>query len=231
MLSGGKVPSVSKESVSLLFLYASDFSILRGTLEPCVMLDMLDRLITKLDQLAAFHGVQRIDVIEGCFIAAANYSLRQPTDHAVRLARFAVAAIAAAAATAIDPARPELRTVQLLGGAHVGTVWGGLLGTHGGRKHTLLGDAVNVASRMASHGAPGALQCSAAFAAAVVRQAAPRDGLRLAPRVGGVELKGCGRAAAYWLGAAGAAGSADSSGFPADDAKAAAGGEVGRSPE
>ena len=202
MISGAPTVEISKKDVSILFSNIVEYSALRGTLSPPVLFDMLDRLFQTFDQLAALHGVQRVDAVDGCYIAAANFSRTQPADHAVILARFAVAAMAAAASTIIDPAQPELGVVRLLAGAHVGVVWGGLIGTHGGRKHTLLGDAVNVASRMESHGMPGAIQCSAAFAAALERQGRPGDGLRLEPRVGGVELKGRGWMGTFWLEAA-----------------------------
>ena len=75
-----------------------------------------------------------------------------------------------------------------------------MVGAHGGCKHTLHGDAVNVASRMQSHGAAGAVQCSAGAAALIEAQGGIRGGgLRLTRREGGVEAKGLGRMAAFWL--------------------------------
>ena len=198
MIQGRSVAPTCKQSVSIFFADVDDYASLRGSLDPPVLLDMLERLFHKLDRLAALHGVERVDAIDGCYIAAANFSRHQPADHAARLARFAVAAVAAAADTAIDPARPSLGAVRLLAGLHCGAVYGGLVGTHGGRKHTLVGDAVNVASRMQSHGAAGAAQCSAAFAAAVGAQGGAA-GVRLAGRAGGVEVKGLGHMEAFWM--------------------------------
>ena len=198
MMQGRSVAPTCKQSVSVFFADIDDYASLRGSLDPPVLLDMLERLFHKLDRLAALHGVERIDAIDGCYIAAANFSRHQPADHAARLARFAVAAVAAAATTAIDPARPSLGGVRLRAGAHCGAVCGGVLGAHGGRKHTLVGDAVNVASRMQSHGAAGAAQCSAAFAAAVGAQGGAA-GVRLAGRAGGVEVKGRGHMEVFWM--------------------------------
>jgi class 3 adenylate cyclase len=202
MMSYQYVAPVCKQSVSICFSDVENYAHMRGSLDPPVLFDMLDRLFNKLDCLAALHGVQRIDAIDGCYIAATNYSNLQPDDHAVRLARFATDIMAAAAATAIDPAQPSLGAVRLLAGLHCGAVYGGLVGTHGGRKHTLLGDAVNVASRMQSHGAAGAVQCSGGFAALVRAQAGACGagrGLRLLEREGGVELRGRGRMDAFWV--------------------------------
>ena len=199
MMSNLRISPQTKRSVSIFFSNIENYHHHRATLQPTVVLSMLDRLHRKLDELAALHGVQRIDAIDGCYIAASNFSRRQPADHAACLARFAVASMAAASAITVDPERPELGTVRLLAGVHCGAVCGTMIGAHGGCKYTLVGDAVNVASRMQSHGAAGAIQCSAAFAAAVEKQAGAEDGLRLVERAGGVELKGRGRMGAFWL--------------------------------
>ena len=89
---------------------------------------------------------------------------------------------------------------------HCGAVCGSVVGALGGRKYTLLGDAVNVASRMESHGAAGAVQCSAASAAQIEAQGGGGRKLGLVARDGGVEVKGRGHMAAFWLHPSAAAG-------------------------
>jgi class 3 adenylate cyclase len=199
IIQGKAVDPISKPSVSIFFSDIADYSILRGSMEPATICCMLERLFSKLDKLAALHSVQRVDAIDGCYIAAANFSAHQPTDHAVRLAQFALDAMAAATTTAIDEERPELGPVRLLAGMHCGTVCGSVVGALGGRKYTLLGDAVNVASRMGSNGAAGAVQCSAASAAQIEAQGGIGRELELLARDGGVEVKGRGHMAACWL--------------------------------
>ena len=196
-------PPVHRPRVSVLFLDVAGFSQLRGSLPPVAVLGLLERLSRALDALAAQHGVERVDMVDGCYIAAANFSARQPADHALRLARFALAALAAAAAISVDAARPGLGAVRLLAGMDCGAVCGRVVGAHGGLKHTLHGHAVNVASRMGSHGAAGAVQCSAAAAALIEAQGGGGGaGLRLTRREGGVEVKGLGRMATFWLSSA-----------------------------
>ena len=200
MMRGETVKAVSKPAVSILFLHVDGYGKMRGEGLPTTVCSMLARLFGALDALAAAHGVERIDAVDGCYIAAANFSARQPADHAVRLGRFALAALAAAASISVDAERPELGAVRLLAGMHCGAVCGSVVGAHGGRKHTLHGDAVNVASRMQSHGAAGAVQCSAGAAALIEAQGGVSGGgLRLARREGDVEMKGLGRMAAFWL--------------------------------
>ena len=199
IIQGHTVDPICKPLVSLYFSDVADYTVLRGSMEPQAFCCMLERLFSKLDQLAALHGVERIDTIDGCYIAAANFSAHQPNDHTLRLARFALDAMAAAATTTIDERRPELGPVRLLAGMHCGAVCGNVVGALGGRKFTLIGDAVNVASRMASQGAAGGVQCSAACTAQIEAQGGEGDGLRLAARAGGVEVKGRGHMAAFWL--------------------------------
>jgi class 3 adenylate cyclase len=203
IMQGQAVPPVCKRDVSIFFSNIVDYTSLRGAMDPIRLCGMLERLFSKLDRLAEAHGVQRVDAIDGCYMAAANFSADQASDHAVRLARFALDAVAAAGATALDEERPELGAVRVLAGMHCGEVCGSVVGAHGGRKHTLHGDAVNVASRMQSHGAAGAVQCSAAAAARIEAQGGcGGGGLRLGPRDGGVDVKGRGHMAAFWLGGA-----------------------------
>ena len=201
-MQGHHLVTMSKSSVSILFLEVVGFSELRGCMPPLTVLSMLERLFTALDTLAAQHDVERIDAVNGCYMAVANFSLQQPDDHAVRLARFALSAVyTAAAANDIDPAHPELGSVQLLAGMHCGEVCGSVVGLHGGRKHTLHGDAVNVASRMESHGAAGAVQCSPAAAALIEAQGgySGEGSIRLAQREDVVDVKGVGRMRTFWL--------------------------------
>jgi guanylate cyclase soluble subunit beta len=193
MMRNQQVAVVSKPCVSIAFLEIAGYSALRSSSDPVALCSLLARLWDTLDALAAHHGVERIDAFDGCYMTASNYSAQQPADHAVRLARFATAAIAAAAAFAVNPLGP----VRLLGGMHCGAVCGRVVGAHGGRKHTLHGDAVNVASRMQSHGAAGAVHCSAAAAALIEQQGA--GGLRVTPRGGSMEVKSLGRVCTSWV--------------------------------
>jgi class 3 adenylate cyclase len=199
MMRTEPVVSVSKPLVSIVFIDVVSFTTMRSVMEPTLLFSLLERVFCTLDALAAWHGVEHIDTFDGCYVAAANYSFAQPADHAVRLARFAAAAVADASVIAIAPLRPDLGPVRLSAGMHCGAVCGSVIGAHGGRKHTLHGDAVNVASRMQSHGAAGAVQCSAAAAALIEEQGGLAQGLQLAAREGAVEVKSLGRMRTFWV--------------------------------
>ncbi len=208
ILAGRPVAPVARACVSVFFADVVGFTALSSALHPARVVCLLDRLFAELDALAALHGVQKIDVIGDAYLAASNLLDDQPHDHAARMARFAVAAVAAARRIPIDPdgdgdcgapaaaARP---CAQLRGGMHCGPAAAALLGTWGGLKYTLVGDTVNVASRMESTSAPGRVQCSAAAAALIARQA---PAVPLAPRPGGADAKGLGRVPTFWVGGA-----------------------------
>ena len=200
MIRTQQVTAVTKSSVSILFLDVVGFSKMRGAMAPVKILSMLQRLFGAFDALATHHGVERIDTIDGCYMAATNFSNPQSTDHAVRLAIFAIEAIHAAASVQSDVDLPEQGTVRLLAGMHCGAVCGSLVGAHGSRKHTIHGDAVNVASRMESHGTAGRAQCSPAAAQLIEAQGGcSREGLRLTQRAEDVDVKGIGRMRTFWL--------------------------------
>ena len=204
MMEGTIIQSAIRSPVSIFFSNIPNYAHLRGSMNPLVLFSLLERLFGCFDDIAVRHGVQRVDTIDGCYIAAANFSSDQPTDHALRLARFAVDAMAAASAIPIDEDRPELGMVHLQAGLHCGEVCGCMMGTHGGRKYTLVGDAVNVASRMESQGQAGAVQCSGAFAAELGAEGCGWGELELAPRDGGVQLRGRGWMSSFWLAGAAA---------------------------
>ena len=200
MMQSRTVATIRKESVSMFFSDIVDYASLRGSLDPYKLINMLERLFCKLNALAEIHGVHTVDTVDGCYIAATNFLTDQTPDHAVRLARFALDAMEAGEQTAIDEDRPDLGHVRILAGMHCGTVAACMAGAHGGCKYTLLGDAVNVTSRMESHGAPGAIQCSAIIASLIRAQAGTgAGGMLLTSRDGGVDVKGRGHMTSFWL--------------------------------
>ena len=78
-------------------------------MQPEVLLDMLNQLFLLLNKLAAYHGAQTASLlIDGCYIATANLSSYQATDHCTRLARFAIDAVEVAECTLVNVGRPKL---------------------------------------------------------------------------------------------------------------------------
>ncbi len=113
------------------------------------------------------------------------------------MARFALAALRAAAATPVDPADPGRGAVRLRVGLHSGPCSAGVVG-RSRPKYTLFGDTINVAARMEQGGLPGRAQCTAATAA-LVRAQDPAGRVGLEPRGAPVEVKGKGAMETFWI--------------------------------
>jgi class 3 adenylate cyclase len=173
--------------------------------------EMLERLFDRLDRLADRYGVYKLDTIGDAYLCATNIVAcatnivaDQSADHALALARFAVAAAAAAAATPVDSADPARGAVPLRVGLHSGPCMACVVGRRN-PKYTLLGDTVNVASRMESTSAPGRVQCSASTAKLIRAQAAAAaagagdEGAVVLEARGIVEVKGKGPMETYWV--------------------------------
>ena len=197
MLEGRRIEPVSKERVSLFFSDIVGFTEISSTMQACKVADMLTRLFKRFDQLAVLHGVEKIDTVGDSYIAATNFAHERSSDHAARLANFAIDAMQAAQETLVDEDDPHTHGhVQLRIGMHCGPVTGSVIGLQS-LKYTLLGDAVNTASRMESTSEPGRIQCSEATATLLMEQAG--DGLALNTREGGIFVKGKGHMQTFWL--------------------------------
>eukprot|EP00292_Cryptomonas_paramecium_P004401 CAMPEP_0113690810 /NCGR_PEP_ID=MMETSP0038_2-20120614/18024_1 /TAXON_ID=2898 /ORGANISM="Cryptomonas paramecium" /LENGTH=646 /DNA_ID=CAMNT_0000612229 /DNA_START=63 /DNA_END=2003 /DNA_ORIENTATION=+ /assembly_acc=CAM_ASM_000170 len=183
-LQGKLAEPIKKPMVSLFFSDIVSFTTISSSLSPIKVTRMLNNLFLRLDRLAYIHGVQKIDVVGDAYIAAANFTEDQPGDHAARLARFALDAVATAELVPVDEDAPDGRRLQIRAGLHCGPLEA-YVTESAAFKYTLLGETVATASRMESSGAPGRVQCSAAMARLISAQAHdlalfPRPHCRLA---------------------------------------------------
>jgi guanylate cyclase len=140
---------------------------------------MLDRLFTAFDGLAAEMGLEKIKTIGDCYMVAAGVPTPRP-DHAQALARMA-----------LDMLDVSDLGLELRVGINSGPVVAGVIG----RKrflYDLWGDAVNTASRMESHGAPGRVQITRATYELVA------GAFECEPR-GTIDVKGKGEVEVWYL--------------------------------
>ena len=180
------------DEVTVLFADIVGFTPLSARKTPQALVQLLDRIFTAFDTLAETHGLEKIKTIGDAYMAAAGLPERR-TDHAQAAARMAQGMLVAVARIAVETGE----TLSLRIGLHSGPVVAGVIG----RKkfiYDLWGDTVNTASRMESHGVPGAVHCSAATAALL------RSEFRLDAR-GAVQVEGKGEMHTFLLGPAGVA--------------------------
>jgi adenylate cyclase len=132
--------------VGVLFADIAGFTPLSANMEPHDLVRLLNRVFTEFDLLADRYGLEKIKTIGDAYMVASGL-LGGDLDHARKLADMALAM--QAAVRSIGP-------IELRIGIDVGPVVAGVIGS---RKfiYDLWGDTVNTASRMESHGIPGAI--------------------------------------------------------------------------
>ncbi|MDV3348466.1 adenylate/guanylate cyclase domain-containing protein [Leptolyngbyaceae cyanobacterium CCMR0082] len=153
---GPDIIAESFSEVTVLFADIVNFTQLTETQPAANIVDLLNQVFSRFDQLAENHGLEKIKTIGDAYMVAAG--LPQPqADHAA-----AVAAMAIEMQTALADFNAETgQDIALRIGIHTGPVVAGVIGL---KKfaYDLWGDTVNTASRMESHGVPNGIQISEA---------------------------------------------------------------------
>lgn len=172
--------------VTILFADIVGFTDLAAKTTPTKLISILDTVFTEFDQLAEKHQVEKIKTVGDAYMAVCGLPEPNP-DHAKHVADMALEML-----DMVRRYRQVSETViSLRIGINSGTVVAGVIG----RKkfvYDLWGDAVNIASRMESHGLPDAIQVAAAT------QEAIENTHELEP-LGNVEIKGKGQLPAWRL--------------------------------
>ena len=140
------------EEASVLFADMVGFTPLSAQLPPVEMVELLNEIFSFFDSLLDKYGVEKIRTIGDSYMVASGVPRGRP-DHAQALVRMAL------------DMRDYISTHTFRNGRHVsfriGINSGSMIaGVIGRRKfvYDVWGDAVNVASRMESHGLGGAVQ-------------------------------------------------------------------------
>lgn len=140
--------------VTILFADIVGFTELSTRLLPTQLLNVLEDIFGKFDQMAQKHGVEKIKTIGDAYMAICGAPV--PTDHQVeRMADFALGIVQEcnkmSAHTGFELA------VRV--GIHTGPVIAGVIGSSR-LCYDLWGDSVNTAQRIESQGAPNAISVS-----------------------------------------------------------------------
>jgi class 3 adenylate cyclase len=136
---------------SILFADIVDFSPTASELTPAEVVALLNDVFSTLDHLVDELGLEKIKTIGDCYMAAAGVPDPRP-DHAVGLCELALRIIELASSSQFGGQRVQFRI-----GINSGPIVAGVVGQKR-FLYDLWGDAVNVASRMESHGRAGAIQ-------------------------------------------------------------------------
>jgi len=140
---------------SVLFADIVDFTPLSAELAPDEVVSLLNEVFSYFDMLAEKYDVEKIKTIGDCYMVAAGVP-RPRSDHALILAQLALEAQDYFQAHPIAG-----HTLSFRIGINSGSLVAGVIG----RKkfiYDLWGDAVNIASRMESHGVCGKVQITRA---------------------------------------------------------------------
>ncbi len=170
------------EDVSVLFTDIVGFTPLSARLSPTDLLELLNRIFSEFDELAAERGLEKIKTIGDAYMVAGGL----PEPHQDHLA--AMASLSLEMHKIVSKAFDGL---SLRVGLHVGSVIAGVIGR---RKfiYDVWGETVNTASRLESHGAPDRVHVSHC----VYERLKDRFGFE--PR-GSIELKGRDPMETYFL--------------------------------
>ena len=176
--------------VSVMFADIVNFTELSAARSPEDVVEILNAIFNMFDDEVADLGLEKIKTIGDAYMVVSGLpSARE--DHATALATLAVR---------MQLHLPRLQSelgLDHLGlriGIHSGPVVAGVIG-RSKYSYDLWGDTVNVASRMESHGAEGAIHVSQDFVDAL---RSPGHEWKIEQR-GDIEVKGKGSLRTYWL--------------------------------
>ena len=175
-------------SASVLFADVSGFVAMARMLGPEKTVELLNKLVSRFDELAERHGVEKIKTIGDAYMVASGVPEPRP-DHAVALAGMALDMIDAARDISAETSLP----INIRAGMASGPMMAGVIGK---RKfsYDVWGDPVNLASRLEQASLPGRI-----LICPTCRQALDEK-FEMQPR-GMIEVKGVGAQETWYLGA------------------------------
>lgn len=144
----------SATDATVLFADIVGFTPFSTALTPNEVVELLDLLFGKFDDLCEKHRTEKIKTIGDAYMAVAGIPRHDP-DHAGSIVELALDM--QRAATAIAPLWPSALALRI--GISSGPVVAGVIG-HNKFAYDLWGDTVNTASRMETHGRPNRIHVS-----------------------------------------------------------------------
>jgi len=154
--SDSSVIAESFNEVTILFADLVGFTSLSAKLQPIELVNLLNQIFSDFDQLVEELGLEKIKTIGDAYMVAGGLPIPR-IDHAEAIADLALAMLNIIQQFQLSTDEE----LQIRIGINTGMVIAGVIGK---KKfiYDLWGDAVNVASRMESHGIPGYIQVTSA---------------------------------------------------------------------
>ncbi|MBE9185791.1 HAMP domain-containing protein [Microcoleus sp. LEGE 07076] len=179
-------PAEHFEEVTILFADIVGFTGISTRIEPMQLVAGLNQIFSAFDQLTEKYGLEKIKTIGDAYMVVGGLPVSRP-DHCEAIANMALDMHAYMQ----DVENIFGESLEIRIGINTGPVIAGVIGI---KKfiYDLWGDAVNIASRMESHGKPGYIQVSDATYLKL------QNKYLLEPR-GTIEVKGRGEMMTYWL--------------------------------
>jgi adenylate cyclase len=176
----------SYANVTVLFADIVGFTAFSEGLSPVVLVDVLNDLFTRFDNIAEHRGLEKIKTIGDCYMAAAGLP-RVVADHADRAAHMALDMLDAIRDFNAQSQHPLNIRIGISTGAAVAGVIG-----KSKFVYDMWGDVVNTASRMESHGIAGRIQMTESTCQALTQPFSLE-------RRGVIEIKGKGAMNTWFL--------------------------------
>lgn len=179
-------PAEHFEEATILFADIVGFTTISARIEPLQLVAGLNQIFSAFDQLTEKYGLEKIKTIGDAYMVVGGLPAARP-DHCEAIANMALDMKAY-----MENVKNIFgESLQIRIGINTGPVIAGVIGI---KKfiYDLWGDAVNIASRMESHGKPGYIQVTDATYLKL------QNKYLLEPR-GTIEVKGRGEMMTYWL--------------------------------
>lgn len=167
------------------------FTALSGASTPYQVVDFLNKLYTKFDDIIDNYDVYKVETIGDAYMVVSGVPKENGINHVAEIASMALDLVSGCHSFKI-PHLPDAK-LKIRAGIHSGPVVAGVVGTKMPR-YCLFGDTVNTASRMESTSEALKIQCSSSAA-------------ELLKKIGGyavmcrgtLDVKGKGAMTTWWL--------------------------------
>ncbi|KAJ3328601.1 hypothetical protein HDU76_009655 [Blyttiomyces sp. JEL0837] len=170
--SGGSVDETSIverfKVITILHLDVVSFTVLSGTLEPQVLITLLDSLFSNFDQICRKRGVEKILTIGDAYVAARfgaingddKTPVNEPSKEQQRESADAVCFVGIEMQSAMKLPGTAYEGVQIRVGIHTGPASGFITGGLSKMKYELIGETVDLAEKVQEKAQPGTVFAS-----------------------------------------------------------------------